>query len=208
MTLPHVTQKVNETADQVTAAITHGGNTPSPAQTADSKDVRSLVKKAPDRIVDNDAEYYWIGDLTAQVSQSAPGFTPSPYQLFIKVITEVFNLIMMDIGVEEWHKAHRTLHSIARIFTSQEGKYAHSWARFCDQGLLEMSNLVLTWSVYTLAHHEIHMGNLLKTFINAIASIIITLMQFSDPKGEAYAMSPTAPPRVSHTHIIGLPPVV
>jgi hypothetical protein len=48
------------------------------------------------------------------------------------------------------------------------------------------------------------MDNLLKTFINAIAGIIIALKQLSDPKGEACAMSQTSPPRVSHTEIISL----
>jgi hypothetical protein len=138
------TPKVNEPAEQVTAAIAHGGNTPSPAQTADSKDVRSLVKNPPGKIVDKDVEYYWVGDLKAQVSQLAPGFTPSPYQLFIKVITNVFDLIMTDIGLDERQKADSTLRRIARIFTLEEGKYAPSWARFCAHNLLEMSNLVLT----------------------------------------------------------------
>jgi hypothetical protein len=153
-----------------------------------------LFENVPDRIVDNDTEYYWIGNLMAQVSQSVPGFTPSPHQLFLKVITAVLDLIMMDIGVDERRKARCTLHSIARIFTSKEGKYAHSWARFCDQELLEVSTLVLTWSTCALAYHEIHMGNLLKSFINAIAGVVITLKQLSDPRGEAHAMSPTTPP--------------
>jgi hypothetical protein len=48
------------------------------------------------------------------------------------------------------------------------------------------------------------MDNLMKTFINAITGIVITLKRLSDPKGEAYTMLPTTPPRVSHTQIIGL----
>jgi hypothetical protein len=80
-----------------------------------------LVKNPPDKTVKNDAECYWVGDLSPQVSQLAPGFTPSPYQIFNEVATDTFDLIMMDIGVEEWQKAHSTLHRIARIFTSEGG---------------------------------------------------------------------------------------
>jgi hypothetical protein len=48
------------------------------------------------------------------------------------------------------------------------------------------------------------MDNLLKTFINAIAGIIIMLKQLSDPKGEAHTMSQTTPPQVLHTKIMSL----
>jgi hypothetical protein len=59
-----------------------------------------------------------VGNLPCQVQQTLSlKFTPSPYQLFLKIAISIFDQIMDSIGPDEWQKGHSVMHSIALIFT-------------------------------------------------------------------------------------------
>jgi hypothetical protein len=95
------TPEITMPNDHVTPTTHHNVSTLSSTQSADPKDVESLVKVPPNKSAISDVEYYWVANLECQVNQSTPGFTPSPYQLFVKIAINVFDQVMKDIKPEE-----------------------------------------------------------------------------------------------------------
>jgi hypothetical protein len=120
-TVPKDTKSAGETI----AAIPHGGNTLSLALTADPVEVKSLVKSASGKPANDYAEYYWGGDLRKEVDQFEVGFTPSPYQLLLKVIVDAVDLIGIDINRNTCIKAHHTLSCIAKYFVNQKSGHTY-----------------------------------------------------------------------------------
>ena len=110
-----------------------------------------------------------MGGLHSQVEQTlSPKFTPSLYQLFLKVATSIFDQIMDSIGPDECVKGHSVMNSIALSFTHGKEKQVHSWHTVYNGKSEVMTYLVMTWCVSTLTRKDIYMGDNLLMFINAI----------------------------------------
>jgi hypothetical protein len=161
-----------------------------------------LVDRASGKPADDYAEYYWAGDLRKEVDQFEAGFTPSPYQLFLKVIVDVFDLIVTDVDRNACIKAHHTLSCDTKYFINQKSSVHLSWAEFCNKEISMLCNQGLTWSICQFTHRKLDTGNKERTLLNAIAGILEALKQFSNPLGRAHSMSPTSPPRVSQKQIL------
>jgi hypothetical protein len=101
--------------------------------------------------------FYWVGNLPCQVQQTlSPKFTPSPYQLFLKIAINVFDQIMDSIGLEERRKGHSIMHSIALIFTHGKEKYITPWHNVYEGKSEVMTRLVMSWCICTLTRKDIH----------------------------------------------------
>ena len=157
----------------------------------------------PDKTDGNATGFHWVGSLPCQVQQtSSPKFTPSLHHLFLKIAISAFDQIMNDIGPEKRRKVHSTIHSIALIFTQGKEKCIAPWHSIYEGKSEAMARLVMTWCTCTLARKDVHMGENLMEFINAIDGVIRAIKACTDHVGEIFAMSILAEPRVSHTDII------
>jgi hypothetical protein len=132
-----------------------------------------------------------VGSLPSQVEQTLPPkFTPSPYQLFLKILVDIFDALMKGQLREDQRKAHSVLHVIALILT--DGKEATSWLNFHLCKPEEVAHLLMTYSVCTLTRADV---NMLTIFILAVEGVIRAMIALSDCTGESFTMDVSTRPR-------------
>jgi hypothetical protein len=142
-----------------------------------------------------------VGSLPSQVEQTlAPKFTPSPYQLFLKIRIDIFGALMTEQTREDQRKVHAALHVIALILT--DGKETRSWLNFHDCKSDEIAHRIMTYGVCSLTRSDVNMGHNLMFFILAIKGVIRAMITLSDWSGELFTMEVSTRPRVSYTDII------
>ena len=142
-----------------------------------------------------------MGNLLSQVEQTLPPkFTPSPYQLFLKILVDTFDALMKGQLHEDQRKAHSALHVIALILT--DGKEATSWFNFHNCKSEGVAHLIMAYCVCTLTRGDVNMGHNLTLFILAIKGVICAMKTLPDCTGESFTMDTFTRPRVSYTDII------
>ena len=142
----------------------------------------------PVRPTSIDSSFYWVGSLPSQVEQTlTPKFTPSPYQLFLKILIDIFGALMNKQTWEDLRKAHAALNVIALILT--DGREATSWFTFHGSKSEDITHLIMTYGVCSLMRGNVNMGHKLTLFILAIEGVIHAMLTLSDFAGEAFAMN-------------------
>ena len=97
--------------------------------TATQKEVESLVRGTSDstqgptvvppvRPTSIDSSFYWVASLPSQVNQTlSPKFTPSPCQLLLKALINVYHALMKDQTRETYIRHMQPSNVIALILT-------------------------------------------------------------------------------------------
>ena len=191
---------------------TPGENESGSAQTAAQTEVESLVRTSPGNTQGattvppinpaiNNTGFYWVGRLLPQVDQTlVPRFTPSPFQLFLKVIIHIFDVLMNGQQHGDQRKGHTALSTIAGFLTN-EGE-ATSWFIFHNWNTNEITHVLMSYGVCTLTLKGVRMGNYLPFFILAIEGVVRAMKELCDYSGAVFAMDAHSPPVVSIYDII------
>ena len=139
---------------------------------------------------------YWAEKLSPQVDQTmVPKFTPSSFQLFLRAIIQIFDLLIKDMARGEHRNGHMALSTIAG-FLAPDGK-ATSWLVFNGWNTNEITHALMTYGVYTLTLKRVNMRNYLTFFILGVEGVVRAMKEFCDFAGAVFAMDANSPPVVS-----------
>ena len=129
-----------------------------------------------------------------------PKFTPSPFQLFLKAIMHIFDLLMNGMPREDQRKGHAALSVIAGFLTNDGG--VTSWFVFHGWNTNEIAHMLMSYGVCTLTLKGVRMGNYLTFFTLAIEGVVQAMKELCDYSGAVFAMDAHSPPVVSIYDII------
>ena len=190
--MPCSTPVGNETGSTLTAAQAGGGI---PSQDLAWQRPRDHDSPPSNPAIDT-TDFYWVGRLTPQVDQTlVPKFTPSPFQLFLKAIIQIFDLLMNGIPRGEHRNGHIALSAIAGFLAHDGG--ATSWFVFNGWNTNEIAHALMSYGVCTLTLKGVNMRNYLTFFILGIEGVVRAMKEFCDFSGAVFAMDAHTPPVVS-----------